>query len=44
MLASLDGTQVIRRRALGADPLALGTALAEEMLEIDGAGELFGPT
>lgn len=44
MLASLDGTQVIRRRALGADPLAVGTALAEEMLEIDGAGELFGLT
>lgn len=42
MLASLDERQVIRRRGLGSDPVAVGTALAESMLEIDGAGELFG--
>ena len=44
MLASLDGAQVIRRRGVGTDALAVGTALAREMLEIDGASELFGLT
>jgi hydroxymethylbilane synthase len=44
MLASLDERQVVRRRGVGSDPVAVGTSLAEAMLEIDGAGELFGLT
>jgi hydroxymethylbilane synthase len=44
MVATLDGHIVIRRRASGADPEKTGTELAESMLEIDVAGELFGLT
>lgn len=44
MLATLDGHVVIRRRAVGVEPEPLGTQLAESMLEIDVAGELFGLT
>jgi hydroxymethylbilane synthase len=44
MVASLDGHIVIRRRATGVDPEKTGTELAESMLEIDVAGELFGLT
>lgn len=44
MIASPDGRTVIRRRGVGDSPEQVGTALAESMLEIDGAGELFGLT
>lgn len=42
MIAALDGSTVIRRRAVGPDATIVGTSLAESMLEIDGAAELFG--
>ena len=40
LLAAEDGTLVIRRRAVGREPEALGTALALEILAADGAAGL----
>lgn len=44
MVATLDGHIVIRHRATGFDPEDTGRSLAESMIEIDVAGELFGLT
>jgi len=42
MIAAPDASTVIRRRGVGPDAAEVGTSLAESMLEIDGAAELFG--
>lgn len=36
LVASIDGGSVRRRRSVGEDPIALGTAVAEEILALDG--------
>jgi hydroxymethylbilane synthase len=41
MVASVDGTRVLRDRASGREPLALGRELGERMLAA-GAGDLLG--